>query len=174
MQEGYYEKYTQNTLLNQNTKSKIEVLGKPVKINGKEMANYGLYLKELAALLASYDLEITTRIADDSLKDDFIKEELIRNLQTRGDYILVNYSRKTLKQGDTGHISPLGAYDEKSDSFLIMDVNPNTAKWVWVKTSDLINAMRTLDTTENRGYILIKENTKYLVNIEIPTGKPLL
>ena len=52
---------------------------------------------------------------------------------------------------------PLGAYDETSDSFLIMDVNPNRAPWVWVGAGDLIRAMRTFDTVENRGYLLISE-----------------
>lgn len=56
-----------------------------------------------------------------------------------------------------GHISPIGAYDQQSDSFLIMDVNPNKAPWVWVKSRDLISAMRTFDTVENRGYLLISK-----------------
>ena len=56
-----------------------------------------------------------------------------------------------------GHISPLGAYDEMSDSFLIMDVDPNIAPWVWVESDDLIGAMRTFDTVENRGYVLVAQ-----------------
>ena len=56
-----------------------------------------------------------------------------------------------------GHISPLGAYDERSESFLIMDVNPNRAPWVWVRSEDLIAAMRTFDTVENRGYLLVSD-----------------
>ena len=47
--------------------------------------------------------------------------------------------------------------DERSDSFLIMDVNPNRAPWVWVRSDDLIAAMRTFDTVENRGYHLVSE-----------------
>ena len=76
---------------------------------------------------------------------------------TGDDYVLVNYARKSLGQTGGGHISPLGAYDEASDSFLIMDVNPNRAPWVWVGADDLIGAMRTFDTVENRGYLLISE-----------------
>jgi len=153
-----YQRYTQNTLLNAETKNKDEVLGKPVNINGKTIANYGLQLKELSALLTSYGLNVTTRVANDNIKDEAIHTELINNLKTSGNYVLVNYSRKILGQGNGGgHISPLGAYDLASDSFLIMDVNPNTSKWVWVKTTDLIKAMRTFDTTENRGYLLVKE-----------------
>ena len=46
---------------------------------------------------------------------------------------------------------------ECADSFLIMDVNPNRAPWVWVRSGDLIAAMRTFDTVENRGYLLVSE-----------------
>jgi hypothetical protein len=51
----------------------------------------------------------------------------------------------------------LAAYDSLSDSFLVMDVNPNASPWVWVATKDLIAAMRTKDGAENRGYLLVKE-----------------
>ena len=38
-----------------------------------------------------------------------------------------------------------------------MDVNPNRAPWVWVGSDDLVAAMRTFDTVENRGYLLVSE-----------------
>ena len=152
-----FRHYTQHNLHSEKTKSKNEILGKPVTINDKQVADYGLQLRQLANLLAAHGLDVTTRIADESLKDEIIRKELITNLQTSGDYVLVNYSRDVLSQGKIGHISPLGAYDKTSDSFLILDVNPNTAKWVWVNSADLIAAMRTLDSTENRGYVLVKE-----------------
>jgi len=40
-----------------------------------------------------------------------------------------------------------------------LDVNPNKARWIWVKSIDLISAMSTFDTVENRGYLLIKEGS---------------
>ena len=39
----------------------------------------------------------------------------------------------------------------------IMDVNPNRAPWVWVSSDELIAAMRTFDTVENRGYLLVSD-----------------
>jgi hypothetical protein len=51
----------------------------------------------------------------------------------------------------------LGAYDAQSDSFLVLDVNPASAGWVWMPTETLIQGMRTFDRVENRGYILIQE-----------------
>ena len=100
---------------------------------------------------------MTVRVVDRKADGEAIRREIARNLATGDDYVLVNYARKALGQQGGGHISPLGAYDETSDSFLIMDVNPNRAPWVWVGAGDLIRAMRTFDTVENRGYLLISE-----------------
>jgi hypothetical protein len=81
---------------------------------------------------------------------------LVENLKRRGDYVVVTYRRQAVGQQGGGHISPLGAYDPESDSFLVLDVNPASAGWVWMSTSTLIRGMRTFDTVENRGYILIE------------------
>ena len=139
------------------TKAKIEVLGKPIEIQGAMKKDFGLQLRQLAQALSAHELEVSVRVVDEEANDEVIKRELAKNLAAPGDYVLVNYHRKTLGQKGGGHISPLGAYDEASDSFLIMDVNPNRAPWVWASAADLINAMRTFDTVENRGYLLIAE-----------------
>ena len=98
-----------------------------------------------------------TRVVDENAEPAAIRRELAANLAAGDDFVLVNYARKALSQQGGGHISPLGAYDEASDSFLVMDVNPNRAPWVWVAAGDLIAAMRTFDTVENRGYLLVSE-----------------
>ncbi len=152
-----FERYTQNNLLNEKTKTKSQILGEPIIIKDKKISDYGLQLKQLADVLSANGVNVKVRVADTKLSNKTIRDELVINLQTAGDYVLINYSRKILGQGDAGHISPLGAYDSESDSFLIMDVNPNTSKWYWVKLDDLIASMRTFDVTENRGYLLIKE-----------------
>ena len=60
-----------------------------------------------------------------------------------------------LSRGFIGHISPLGAYDAQSDSFLVLDVNPAAGGWVWMPSATLIRGMRTFDTVENRGYVVV-------------------
>ena len=153
----FLEKYTSNNILNDQTKKKIEMLGKPIQINDEMKRDYGLQLRQLAQVLLANQLSVTIRIVDEMMDANIIKQEIIKNLATQNDFVLVNYDRKSLGQKGGGHISPLGAYDQGSDSFLIMDVNPNKAPWVWVKSKDLIEAMRTFDTVENRGYLLISE-----------------
>ena len=155
--DPFYGKYTPNNVFTDGAKSRLEVLGKPIPIKGESKSDFGFQLRQLAELLRSHGLEVALRVVDDGADATKIRHELVENLATGGDYVLVNYSRKALGQPGGGHISPLGAYDEASDSFLVMDVNPNRAPWVWVAADDLVAAMRTFDTVENRGYVLITE-----------------
>lgn len=156
----YFGKYTQQNVYAAGTKNKQEILGKPVTVNGELKRDGGIQLRQFAGLLKANGLEAQLRVADSELQDEGIKAELVANLKTKNDFVIVNFARKALGQQGGGHISPLGAYDEQSDSFLLMDVNPNRASWVWVKSKDLIAAMRTFDTVENRGYLLVSEEKK--------------
>ena len=155
--DPFYGKYTPNNVLGERTKTRLEVLGKPILIEGEAKRDYGLQLRQLAQVLRSHGLEVVTRVVDDGADAEAIRREIAANLASGDDYVLINYARKALGQEGGGHISPLGAYDEGSDSFLIMDVNPNRAPWVWVGSEVLIAAMRTFDTVENRGYLLVSE-----------------
>ena len=152
-----FRRYTQQNLFNKEAKTELQVLGQPLKIGSDIQTDYGIQIRQLHALLASHGLDVLLRVVADDLSEDAVKAELITNLTTKDDYVLVNYTRKALGQKGGGHISPLAAYDKLSDSFLIMDVNPNASDWVWVFASDLIAAMRSFDTIENRGYVLVKE-----------------
>ena len=155
--DPFLGKYTPNNVLIDGTKTVAEVLGKPIEIGGEWRRDFGLQLRQLGRVLRAHRLSVTVRVVDESAASETLRDELARNLAARDDYVLVNYSRKALGQTGGGHISPLGAYDRASDSFLIMDVNPNRAPWVWVGAADLVAAMRTFDTIENRGYLLISE-----------------
>ena len=155
--DPFYGKYTPNNVLTRRTKTRLEVLGKPILIDGEAKRDYGLQLRQLAQVLRSHDLEVVTRVVDPGADASAIRREIAANLAAGEDFVLVNYARKALGQPGGGHISPLGAYDASSDSFLVMDVNPNRAPWVWVGADALIAAMRTFDTVENRGYLLVSE-----------------
>ena len=153
----FFGKYTANNVLSDRTKTRREVLGKPIEIAGELRRDMGLQLRQLGQALRSHRLDVAVRVVDEHARTDMVTREIVENLGRRGDFVLVNYSRKALGQAGGGHISPLGAYDEETDSFLVMDVNPNRAPWVWVESPALVEAMRTLDTVENRGYLLISE-----------------
>jgi hypothetical protein len=156
-----FARYTQSTFFDDATtsvKTRDQFFGKP-KAPGQKPSP-GLELREFAGILAAHGLATELRVTDDKLDDATIRRELLANLAAADDYVVINYFRPALGQQGGGHISPLGAYDKTSDSFLVLDVNPNGHPWVWVPAPMLIAAMRTADVHENRGYVLVREGVK--------------
>ena len=47
-------------------------------------------------------------------------------------------------------------FESDHDEPLLVDVNPASATWVWMPMATLIRGMRSFDTVENRGYILVQ------------------
>ena len=75
-------------------------------------------------------------------------------------YLLVNFSRATLSDDNTGggHFSPLAAYNGSADDLLVMDVARYKFPPFWVDTDLLWQAMATTDTSSgrHRGYIVVE------------------
>ncbi|MCI5072985.1 phytochelatin synthase family protein [bacterium] len=150
-----FNRYTYNNIYNvNNVKTSQQVLGGPME-NGK--SDWGYQLEQLVQLFKAHGLNADKFVVDDALSIQKMKATMIDSLNNNSNFILVNYKRTALGQKGGGHISPIGAYDKKSDSFLIMDVNPNKADWVWVDAKDLHAAMKTFDTIENRGYLMVSD-----------------
>jgi hypothetical protein len=84
---------------------------------------------------------------------------LMRGMLASGDaVVVVNFLRGALDEGRGGHFSPLGAYDEKEDRFLMLDVARYKYPPAWVKAADLFAAMNTPDPDnegKTRGYAII-------------------
>ena len=149
-------RYTPESFMNgeaQKIKSWAQLYGQA--ING--IKDFGLQIRQLHKIFLIHGVKSKLRIVDKELSNENITKELTANLSKSRDYVVINYKRSTIGQKGGGHISPLGAYDKNTNSFLIMDVNSSKYSWAWVTAEDMINAMRTFDTVENRGYLLIKE-----------------
>ena len=149
-------RFTQDNVIGKGSKSRAQVLGEPVAVDGKQVMDPGYQLRQFDQLLRAHDLDTRLVVVDDKKSEEEVRADFVENLKRAGDYVVVNYRRKDVGQQGGGHISPLGAYDAESDSVLIMDVNPASAGWVWMPIATLIKGMRTFDTVENRGYILVK------------------
>lgn len=148
-------RFTQDSVIDRGPKTRAQVLGEEVEIGGKPARDFGYQLRQFDALLRANGLATKLVVVEDMLPESVIRSELIDNLAGRDDYVIVNYLRRAVGQEGYGHISPLGAYDAVSDSFLVLDVNPAAAGWIWMPASTLIGGMRTFDTVENRGYVLV-------------------
>ena len=116
----------------------------------------GMTLEQLGELLRAHDVQTTVVFASDSNVDRF-RATALQNLQTPHDFVLVNYQRAVLGQGETGHISPIAAYNSQADRFLVLDVATYKYPPVWVTTQDLWNAMNTIDPASGRtrGFVMV-------------------
>ena len=160
MREGadpFHRKCTPDNVFTDRAKSRLEVLGKPVSVEGESKSDFGFRLRQLADLLRSQGLDVALRVVDGNADASEMRRELVENLAGGDGYVPANCSRKVLGQPGGGHISPLGAHDEASDSFLVMDVNPNRAPWAWIAAEGLVAPMRTHYSVEIRGCVLITE-----------------
>jgi hypothetical protein len=115
----------------------------------------GMSLAELENLARSAGMR-TERAHADTLSLNAFRERLKHNLAHDGDFVLVNYDRRVLKQSGVGHISPVGAYDETRDAFLILDSAAHKYPFTWVPTPLLYEAVRTRDGAQFRGVIFIQ------------------
>lgn len=151
-------RFTQDNVIPKGQKTRAQVLGEPLTINGKQITDFGYQVRQLDEMLRANGVITRLTIVDDHKVAQDIRTELVENLKHRGDYVIVSYLREAVGQRGGPHISPVGAYDAESDSFLVLDVNPASADWVWMSTETLIKGMRTFDTIENRGYILVQSH----------------
>ena len=146
-----YHVFTQDNLLDERTET---VLPQAV------LARQGMTLDQLGGLLALHPVTIEVHHAADGGLDAF-RAAARDYLAAKDHFVIVNYLRKVIGQQTGGHISPLAAYDAKEDRFLILDVARYKYPPVWVKASDLFDAMNTTDASNDnktRGYVLIAKN----------------
>ena len=143
-----YAVFTQDNVLDEATD----------KILPRELlARQGMTLDQLGGILALHPVAVEVHHAADGGLDAF-RKAASDYLGADGHFVVVNYLRKTLGQERGGHISPLAAYDAKTDRFLILDVARYKYPPVWVTASDLFDAMDTTDASnadQTRGYVLV-------------------
>lgn len=147
-QNNLSQALTQDNFFNNENTKKI--------VTPEIVSSQGMTLDELAKLLESYKVKVMLYHTSDTTLEEFRKlaEE---NLKQPNNFIIVNYLRKEIGQDTGGHISPLAAYNQSTDQFLIMDVSRYKYPPVWVKTADLWKAMNTVDTASRkmRGFVFV-------------------
>jgi hypothetical protein len=114
----------------------------------------GMTLAELGLALGHHGARVTVHHADDHAFDHF-HAFAIDNLHRHGDFVILNYLRGVLGQDSGGHFSPLGAWHEPSDRFLVLDVASYKYPPIWVPALTLFAAMATVDgaSGRSRGYL---------------------
>lgn len=115
----------------------------------------GMTLEQLDTLTQSTGLR-TERVHADSLTLESFRDRLKRDLAQPGDFVVVNYDRRVLKQAGAGHISPVAAYDSATDAFLVLDEAAYRYPFTWVPAELLFAAVHTRDGDAYRGVLFIR------------------
>ena len=141
---GYF---TQDNIFNEQTEAVIPL---------RTIARQGMTLAELAGMFEAYPVTATVHHGADLELDEF-RSVLATNLAEPDNFVVVNYLRRAIAQESGGHISPLAAYDEDTDQFLILDVSRYKYPPVWVSAEELWQATNTIDSVsgKTRGVVLV-------------------
>ena len=158
-----YPSYSQWTLLNENTdKVKVRDIINLTNIseentNDASQFEPGLSLAQLSGIQNLYGLGTKVYYAEQepSAGSSHFRNQLKEVLQDSTQFLVVNFVGTLIGTTTGGHISPLAAYDKRSDSVLILDVAGHKNPWYWVPVEHLYKSMHSKDGVQYRGWVVI-------------------
>lgn len=161
-----FPSYSQVTLLNEETdevkpRTLIDLANITEENTDDEKAfNPGLNLDQLRRIQEIYDLKAQLFYADKEPTDGvtLFRQEVKSALSDHDKFIVVNFVGTTIGTTTGGHISPLAAYDEETDSVLVLDVAGHKNPWYWSPVSHLYRAMHTKDGDSYRGWLVVQDH----------------
>lgn len=145
----------------------------------EQIKETGINLKDFQCLALCQGLTVDLEYADErSSLEDFrraVKKACVESEEDHDDHdnddhdnddqaaaeplsvLVISYNRKTLKQTGSGHFSPIAAYDDASDSVLILDTARFKYGAHWANLSLVYEAMKSIDpdTGKSRGFALL-------------------
>jgi hypothetical protein len=147
-----YRSFTQDNLFN----DKARALG---------IARGGLTLEQLHQLIETQPAEARITYASDVSLDEF-RKTVAADLADPSGFVIVNFLRSALDEDPrgpieaslAGHYSPLAAYHEGTDRFLMLDVARYKYPPAWIEAAELYAAMRAtdLDSGKSRGFLQVR------------------
>jgi hypothetical protein len=132
----------------------------------KGLAQAGLTLDELAKILRVFSLNVTVLPAKDGA--EAFRRDLKRVLKAPNQFLVSNFLFSRLFGEGGGHFVPVGAYDEKSDSALLVEVANHRRLWYWAPTEWIYEAMNVIDPDSGRprGYLIINKRNRGPVRLK--------
>lgn len=124
-------------------------------VTPEEVEKNGINLNQLSEALQSFGLSARPYYSNEFTEQTF--KHLLTTAIANQQFIIVNFLRTNLQQIGNGHHSPLAAYDEETDRFLLLDVARYKYSAYWIKSHDLWLAVHTIDGDNYRGVIIISE-----------------
>src|SRR4029453_1170319 len=89
-------RFTQDNVILKGQKTRAQVLGEPLTINGKQISDFGYQVRQLDEMLRANGATTRLTIVDDHKVEQDIRAELVENLKHRGDYVIVSYLREAV------------------------------------------------------------------------------
>lgn len=126
-------------------------------VRRNEVERRGISLSELKNALKTFRWLRVYPYEGPRLSHAEIRYLLITSLRNPNQRVLGLFDRRVLKQRGTGHWSPIAAYNRKTDSFLVLDVNNVRYKPFWVKATALFNSMQTYNGRQSRGMLVVEK-----------------
>lgn len=144
-----YTFYTQDNIFNPDTQRVKSFVMVSVR---------GMTLADMTAFFNALGVKATAYYAD-SLSEDKLRALLKAALANPDVRIVANFDRKTLTQEGGGHQSPLAAYDEASDSVLMLDVAKFKYPPAWIGVGEMLESMRSIDSDsgKSRGLVIVEK-----------------
>jgi len=126
-------------------------------VRAERVRREGMTLAQLHGWSSDHGL-VVRRFQGDQLSLEQFRRLLREGLKDPRDRLVVNYQRTGIGQKGGGHISPIAAYDSRSDSVLILDVARYRYPAVWVKTEALWRSMGEIDrdSGQSRGLLSLR------------------
>ena len=126
-------------------------------VTRKQTLEVGMTLEQLAGAIRWHGAAVDVVFADGANAETF-RETVKKTVDDRKAMIAVNYRRDALGQPGGGHFSPVGGYDEMTDSVLVLDVARYRYPPVWIKIDDLMTGMVRVDSDsgKSRGWLVVR------------------
>lgn len=123
----------------------------------EEVAMSGVSLGELTKMLNSHNGIVARETYAMNIDMATFRKVVTASLAGNKTFILINYIRRAVGQKSGGHISPIAAYHEGSDAFLVLDVSQYKYAPVWIPVPMLFSAMAEAVEGEkvSRGFVLV-------------------
>lgn len=156
-----YQYFTQDNFFNADVEKIIPA---------SDVEKKGITLDQLNEIALALGLKSEAFHADQFRSEEDFKKFLTKAMSKKK-FIIVNFARSGLHLEGGGHHSPLAAYDEKRDRFLLLDVARYKYPSYWVKTKDLWKAIYTEDSDAKknkwRGILVVTANSPPSPTVEI-------
>lgn len=165
-----YRSFTQDNVFNDEARA----LG---------VARGGLTLEQLRQLIETHPAQARVTYASDISLEEF-RRTMVADLADPSGFVIVNVLRSALDEDPkgpieaslAGHYSPLAAYHEGTDRFLMLDVARYKYPPAWIEAPELYGAMRAtdFDSGKSRGFVQVRAAAGGVAPTPVPSHSRLL